>query len=160
MSDRRDFNDAAKGILAAAERALAAREAEGAERGSSEQTSGGAHSILADDTLGRLIQYCLPFVKKWTPRYFKVFFTLGCVFIPLKFWQQHLKSGVSWDRFARWLDVNEPMIVPKTIGITALVAGWLVFTWLAISVERQRWLRKRRSKAVESELDAGFNSQS
>lgn len=159
MSDGNNFNARASALLAAAQRAKAEQEAEAAKL-KQQALPPGRQGVLADDTLGRLIQYCAPFCRKWGGRYLKVFGTLGVIFTPLKFRQQYLKAGVPLEQFSRWLDVNEPMILPKIIGIAALVAGWVILMWLAISVERERVRRKRLLKAVETGFDAGFNSQS
>lgn len=158
MSDRKEFNAAAAAILAAAERAKAAQKAEEAGSKALRQPNQG-YSVLADDTLGRMIQYCMPFFKKWVPRYFKVFSPLSIAFIVLRFRQLYLRSGVEWYQFGRWLDANEPMILPKMIGLAALVAGWFIFMWLAVSVDRERARRKRDLKAARTSVDAGFNSQ-
>ncbi|WP_239947024.1 hypothetical protein [Dyella terrae] len=107
-----------------------------------------AQGVLGDDTLGRLIQYCMPFCRRWVPRYFKVFAPLAILFIVVRFRQQYLRSGVPWYQFGRWLDANDPMIVPKMIGLGALVAGWVVFMWLAVDAERARVRRKRDLKAA------------
>jgi len=139
MQDRKDVSDLAARILESAQQAKAQR----------------SESVLADDTLGRLLKRAQPVVA----RYARVYGACGLILLPVKVHQVYLRSGVSVGEFGRWIDVNEPLLLPKFIGAIALLAAMILMFLMGWDSEVRRYRRKRHSKAVEAGSKGGFNSQ-